>query len=266
VPAGGSLAVAATLSGEPTAGGSASAASPSGQPAGAAFTALSRQVEQLRPVSGCALCCSDAEPCSPSCFTPCCLHLLSTSCPADSFLRGEAFNQERSGASGKGGAASISMAANGGDGGRSGGAGAGAGGGGACERSGEESDAGEEEGYAALIPKEKANFGLSGALMEDEKTGNVYKGIQLKWSEPADAAAPSRRWQLHVFKKDKQLVKPLHIHRQSAYLVGRERRVVDIPVDHPSCSSQHAVFQFRRVPVKSRTGAGVMGASVSAVK
>ncbi|CAN0560954.1 unnamed protein product, partial [Laminaria digitata] len=37
----------------------------------------------------------------------------------------------------------------------------------------------------------------------------------------------------------------LHIHRQSAYLVGREKRVADIVVDHPSCSKQHAVIQFR---------------------
>ncbi|CAM9766531.1 unnamed protein product, partial [Choristocarpus tenellus] len=37
----------------------------------------------------------------------------------------------------------------------------------------------------------------------------------------------------------------LHIHRQSAYLVGRERRVADIVVDHPSCSKQHAVIQYR---------------------
>ncbi len=35
----------------------------------------------------------------------------------------------------------------------------------------------------------------------------------------------------------------LHIHRQSAYLVGRDRLVADIAIDHPSCSKQHAVFQ-----------------------
>ena len=29
------------------------------------------------------------------------------------------------------------------------------------------------------------------------------------------------------------------------YLLGRERRVADIPLDHPSCSSQHCVLQFR---------------------
>jgi hypothetical protein len=31
--------------------------------------------------------------------------------------------------------------------------------------------------------------------------------------------------------------------RQSMYLFGRERRVADIPTDHPSCSKQHAVIQ-----------------------
>ena len=35
----------------------------------------------------------------------------------------------------------------------------------------------------------------------------------------------------------------LHIQRQSAYLIGRDRAVVDIAVDHPSCSKQHAVIQ-----------------------
>ena len=35
----------------------------------------------------------------------------------------------------------------------------------------------------------------------------------------------------------------LHIHRQSAYLFGRDRAVVDIVLEHPSCSKQHAVIQ-----------------------
>lgn len=39
----------------------------------------------------------------------------------------------------------------------------------------------------------------------------------------------------------------LHIHRQSGYLLGRDRKVADIPIDHPSCSKQHAVLQFRSV-------------------
>ncbi len=43
--------------------------------------------------------------------------------------------------------------------------------------------------------------------------------------------------------------KPLYVHRQSAYLFGRERLVADIPLDHPSCSGQHAVLQYRQVAV-----------------
>ena len=40
---------------------------------------------------------------------------------------------------------------------------------------------------------------------------------------------------------------PLRIHRQSMYLVGRDEKVCDLPVAHPSCSKQHAVIQFRQV-------------------
>lgn len=42
----------------------------------------------------------------------------------------------------------------------------------------------------------------------------------------------------------------LHIHRQSGYLLGRDRKVADIPIDHPSCSKQHAALQYRLVSVK----------------
>ena len=52
-------------------------------------------------------------------------------------------------------------------------------------------------------------------------------------------------WRLYVFKDGAPLPDPLHVHRQSAYLVGRERRVADVPADHPSVSKQHAVLQFR---------------------
>jgi smad nuclear-interacting protein 1 len=52
----------------------------------------------------------------------------------------------------------------------------------------------------------------------------------------------------------KMLDKPLFVHRSSAFLFGRERKVADIPVDHPSCSSQHAVLQYRLVSMASRDG------------
>ncbi|CAM9708978.1 unnamed protein product, partial [Hapterophycus canaliculatus] len=102
----------------------------------------------------------------------------------------------------------------------------------------------EEEENAEKPPQELANFGLSGKLAKDQNTGNVYKGVVLKWQEPEEARPPTKKWRLYVFKGE-ATVATLHIHRQSAYLVGREKRVADIVVDHPSCSKQHAVVQFR---------------------
>jgi smad nuclear-interacting protein 1 len=42
----------------------------------------------------------------------------------------------------------------------------------------------------------------------------------------------------------------LHISKQSAYLFGREKKVADILVEHPSLSKQHAVLQYRALPDK----------------
>lgn len=54
--------------------------------------------------------------------------------------------------------------------------------------------------------------------------------------------------------KGKEQVDLLHIHRQSAYLIGRDRTVADLAIDHPSCSKQHAVVQFRQVQDKNEFG------------
>lgn len=91
--------------------------------------------------------------------------------------------------------------------------------------------------------KEKPNFEVSGKLAEET---NTYKGIVIKYSEPPEARKPRKRWRLYPFKGD-EVLKVMHIHRQSAYLMGRDRRVADIPIDHPSCSKQHAVLQYRLV-------------------
>ena len=42
----------------------------------------------------------------------------------------------------------------------------------------------------------------------------------LKWTEPDDARKPVDRWRIYEYKNGEQ-VKILHIHRQSAFLVGR---------------------------------------------
>ncbi|XP_045196073.2 smad nuclear-interacting protein 1-like [Mercenaria mercenaria] len=102
----------------------------------------------------------------------------------------------------------------------------------------------------AAAPKDKPDFELSGKLTEDT---NTYKGVVIKYNEPPEARKPKKRWRLYPFKNDEAL-KPFHMHRQSAYLFGRDRIVADIPVDHPSCSKQHAVYQYRMVPYEKEDG------------
>ncbi|TPX38584.1 hypothetical protein SeLEV6574_g07734 [Synchytrium endobioticum] len=102
----------------------------------------------------------------------------------------------------------------------------------------------EERAEAPVAaPKEKPNYQPSGKLAAEQ---NTYKGVVLKYSEPPEARKTVKKWRLYVFK-GKEQVDLLHVHRQSAYLVGRERLVADIPIDHPSCSKQHAVLQYRQV-------------------
>lgn len=98
--------------------------------------------------------------------------------------------------------------------------------------------------------KEKPNFGLSGKLTEDTNTVN---GVVIKYAEPDDAMKPKRRWRLYQFKGEKSLP-TLYIHRQSAFLMGRDRKIADIPLDHPSCSKQHAALQYRLVPYAREDG------------
>lgn len=94
-----------------------------------------------------------------------------------------------------------------------------------------------------VLVKEKPSFELSGALLEDT---NTFRGVVIKYSEPPEARIPKKRWRLYPFKND-EVLPVMYIHRQSAYLLGRHRRIADIPIDHPSCSKQHAVFQYRLV-------------------
>jgi len=90
---------------------------------------------------------------------------------------------------------------------------------------------------------DQVNMGLSGKLLEETNTVN---GVVVKYSEPSEARKPKTRWRLYVFKGNEELP-ILYIHRQSAYLLGRDRKVADIPLDHPSCSKQHAALQYRLV-------------------
>eukprot|EP00246_Nothoceros_aenigmaticus_P013472 TRINITY_DN4656_c0_g1_i3.p1 TRINITY_DN4656_c0_g1~~TRINITY_DN4656_c0_g1_i3.p1 ORF type:complete len:172 (+),score=29.02 TRINITY_DN4656_c0_g1_i3:3-518(+) len=105
--------------------------------------------------------------------------------------------------------------------------------------------------------KEKPSLEYSGRLAAET---NKVKGVTLLFTEPPEARSPTTRWRLYVFKDGEPLKDPLYIHRQSCYLFGRERRVADVPTDHPSCSKQHAVIQYRLTEKEKPDG--MMGSKV----
>jgi len=79
------------------------------------------------------------------------------------------------------------------------------------------------------------------------------KTTVLKYNEPPEARKPIQSWRLYVFKGEDE-TDTLHISRQSAYLVGRDRLVADIPLEHPSCSKQHAAIQYRTITSRDEFG------------
>ncbi|KAJ9060502.1 hypothetical protein DSO57_1030282 [Entomophthora muscae] len=93
------------------------------------------------------------------------------------------------------------------------------------------------------VEKEKPNFGLSGLLTAET---NTFNGVVVKYNEPPEALKPTSRWRWYAFKGEEQ-IDILQLHRQSAYLIGKDRKVADIPLDHASISKQHAVLQYRKV-------------------
>ncbi|KAL7009774.1 hypothetical protein EMMF5_000682 [Cystobasidiomycetes sp. EMM_F5] len=103
---------------------------------------------------------------------------------------------------------------------------------------------------AEAIEASKPNFKNSGALAAET---NTFKGVVLKYNEPPEARKPNKGWRLYVFK-GKEQVDMVQINRQSAYLFGRDRTVVDIHIEHPSSSKQHAVLQFRSIQERSEFG------------
>ncbi|KIK88630.1 hypothetical protein PAXRUDRAFT_831804 [Paxillus rubicundulus Ve08.2h10] len=108
---------------------------------------------------------------------------------------------------------------------------------------------------ASPVDKGKPNFKPSGLLAAATNTVKAADGTStvLKYNEPPEARKPTLGWRLYVFKGSEQL-ELLHIHRQSAYLMGRDRTVVDVFIEHPSCSKQHAVIQHRQVQEKDEFG------------
>ncbi|KAL5407715.1 hypothetical protein PMIN06_004980 [Paraphaeosphaeria minitans] len=94
---------------------------------------------------------------------------------------------------------------------------------------------------------EKPNFKPTGLLA---KAANKVEGtnLSLKYHEPPEARKPppSQAWRVVVFKGD-DVVDSIELAAKSCWLLGREAKVVDYVLEHPSSSGQHAVVQFRHV-------------------
>jgi len=104
--------------------------------------------------------------------------------------------------------------------------------------------------------KQKPNYAPTGLLAAETNTvTNGSTAIVLKYHEPPEARLPpsSAAWRLYIFK-GKDLLETLELHTRSCWLFGRERAVVDVPVEHPSASKQHAVIQFRFLERKNEWG------------
>ncbi|CAO1615667.1 unnamed protein product [Jaminaea pallidilutea] len=97
---------------------------------------------------------------------------------------------------------------------------------------------------------EEPDFKPSGLLA---KESNQVNGTALKYHEPPEAKRPKKKWRLYVFKNGEE-IDLLHVSQQSCYLFGRDRAVVDVPLDHSSCSKQHAVLQYRMTVEKNEYG------------
>jgi smad nuclear-interacting protein 1 len=94
-------------------------------------------------------------------------------------------------------------------------------------------------------PKQGPNLGLSGKLAaETNKTADGT--AELKFQAPAEARVCKKPvWKLFTYKGSEQLGEPINLTQLPFYLFGKDRKVADIPTDHPSCSRQHAVLVFR---------------------
>ena len=102
--------------------------------------------------------------------------------------------------------------------------------------------------------KQKPNYAPSGLLAAETNTVE-NTDIVLKYNEPPESRLPpaSQPWRLYVFKSS-SLLETLNLHERTCWLFGRERMVVDHLTEHPSCSKQHAVLQFRYTEKKDEWG------------
>lgn len=100
-------------------------------------------------------------------------------------------------------------------------------------------------GEAPPPEKQKPNFKPTGLLAKEANTVAGTNTV-LKYHEPPEARKPPTKeaWRMYVFK-GKDLVDTIYLHQKSAWLIGRDEKVTDLHLEHPTISKQHAVIQFR---------------------
>lgn len=102
---------------------------------------------------------------------------------------------------------------------------------------------GKEGAEEKAKKKPKPVFEKSGLLRDAALTNEA--GVVNMYVACEDSAMPNKKWVL-IPLKGEEVLETIPLHRQEWYLIGKDRDVVHIPSDHPSCSRQHAVIQFRR--------------------
>ncbi|KAK2737289.1 hypothetical protein FQN57_000373 [Myotisia sp. PD_48] len=110
----------------------------------------------------------------------------------------------------------------------------------------------------AAVDKERANFKNTGRLAAEANTVRSSDGtssIVLKYHEPPEARKPPAKdaWRLYIFKDD-EILETVQLGDRSCWLVGKETFVADLPIEHPSCSKQHAAIQFRFIEKRNEFG------------
>lgn len=112
------------------------------------------------------------------------------------------------------------------------------------------------------MQKQQPNFKPTGLLAAETNKITVGSGynaesVILKYHEPPEARKPpaSEPWNLYIFKgASDEPLQTFGLYNRSCWLLGRETAVADIPVDHPSCSKQHAILQFRYITKQDEYG------------
>ena len=107
---------------------------------------------------------------------------------------------------------------------------------------------------APPVEKQKPNYKPTGLLAKEANTVAGTTTV-LKYHEPPEARKPPNKeqWRMYVFKK-KDLLDTIYLHRRSAWLLGRDEKVTDYLLEHPSASKQHAVIQFRHAATTNEYG------------